>query len=1360
MANGETKNAGTSVECNYTNLGVYGGTSTAITAQWTIVCGNNAIADGDQCVCKSGYTAMDSEGNCYVNLNCATGATQVKNTCVCSDNSKSYAYGLKKCVTQNIATLDNNMLNACKGSDYKYAPTIDANGNFQGKCTLANGNIINSSDTIQATIVAACANWNADSGICWVCDNADYRFYQGQCTLESEIGCTNSTYNEETGNCDCNEGFVPSSEPKSCVLCSQLHTNSEYDTATKSCKCASGYQDIDDSDDLQCVANVIKLDLDAREGTLGIEKAIYQRYNVGFFLDEAATTKQIGVQTCTECNKLTVPTRQGHKFNGYYNQINDGKQIIDENGYVVSNSLATTFTVTGTLFAQWTPNTYTIAFDANKPNAASSDVSGTMANISMTYDVAKNLATNTYKLTGWTFAGWLGSDGKTYANGQSVKNLTAQNGEEVTMKAQWTPNTYTVSYAGNGNTAGLAPTAPVSCTYDSDCVAPNNTYVKTGYVFAGWKCTGGTTACDGDIIGEGASLKNVSTGAPITLTAQWGQNAYMIAFNANKPENATSNIKGIMQNMPMVYDVEQNLNRNAYELTGWTFAGWLGSDGKTYTDGQLVKNLATQSDETITMKAQWTPNTYTIAFDANKPENATSNVTGLMQVLPMTYDVAKNLGANLYKLTGWTFTGWLGSDGKTYTNDQSVKNLTAQNGEKVTMKAQWVPNTYNVTLNKNGGTGDTETIRCTFDSMSCALPAIDFERTGYVSANKWCTMTNGNGTCFEPGVSTNFSNTASNVTLYAAWTPGVFKVELRASDATENANQGPVYLKYANGWYSDANATQELTSIGADLPEKFGTSYIFAGYELNGVKIVNEDGLLNTATDALKVTSKPAIAKAMWINGTTKCQDGYYYPGMGVQCTVCPKDNWCPAGAYLTDSYTVGGLNKCPNGGKTLGTGNASATACYLEKLACNVENGAGERTCFYNTGAKEYIAQCSTCIVTTCNSGSSQVGNTCEVHKEDAVYKDNDVFTCAELTGGRYPNADAGTKDEANCFRNCALQANAFEMNGRDYFGIKDTCEIVLCNDGYTLENGVCVLCPTGSVCKPDNAKPQSCASLTNGEYPLSKDGSDNIEDCFKICPEFEVEYGTAKATAFYPNACEYKCVSETGNPGKIVDNKCVETSCNYNFERVNGVCQPCNRKNALSYKKTGNCVVDSCEKGFHPNAQECVADVRSCNIKNAEAAEQVWDATKNAFTECRITKCKEGYHIDQNVCQPNTKSCEVENGVGTRKWDDTKKTWGECIATKCNPGYTNNDALTDEPWKQCGRCDNMYGAFGDLAASSYVRECEIATCMYQGEKYVLENNECRLICTESSDFTGTRYWNDKTKRCEHNCNPGYMSW
>ncbi|GHT01106.1 hypothetical protein AGMMS49525_01000 [Bacteroidia bacterium] len=86
-------------------------------------------------------------------------------------------------------------------------------------------------------------------------------------------------------------------------------------------------------------------------------------------------------------------------------------------------------------------NTYTVSYDGNGAT------DGSTASSSHTYDAAKNLATNGFTKTGYTFAGWAtsASGPVVYSNGQSVSNLTPTNNGTVTLYAKWTPNTYTIN---------------------------------------------------------------------------------------------------------------------------------------------------------------------------------------------------------------------------------------------------------------------------------------------------------------------------------------------------------------------------------------------------------------------------------------------------------------------------------------------------------------------------------------------------------------------------------------------------------------------------------------------------------------------------------------------------------------------------------------------------------------------------------------------------------------------------------------------------------------------------------------------------------------------------------------------------
>ena len=170
----------------------------------------------------------------------------------------------------------------------------------------------------------------------------------------------------------------------------------------------------------------------------------------------------------------------------------------------------------------------------------------------------------------------------------------------------------------------------------------------------------------------------------------------------------------------------------------------------------------------------------------------------------------------------------------------------------------------------------------------------------------------------------------------------------------------------------------------------------------------------------------------------------------------------------------------------------------------------------------------------------------------------------------------------------------------------------------------------------------------------------------------------------------------------------------------------------------------------------------MQECSAPNAIYAEKVWDYKLKAYSDCLVRECEYGFHIASNACVSDVQPCDVDNGAGFKEWDHDLNKWGECEASVCDPGYTSDPSMTNERTKQCGRCKNAYSIDGDLAATNFRRECEIASCLYQGERFDLQNNECVPICPteEYSDDTGTMKWNPTTKKCERTCFDGYTMW
>ena len=338
-------------------------------------------------------------------------------------------------------------------------------------------------------------------------------------------------------------------------------------------------------------------------------------------------------QTATE--PTPAPTATGYIFGGWY------KESECENEFDFNTGI----TAHITLYAKWTPITYTVSFDNNGGT-------GTMDSQTLTYNQAQTLTANTFTRTGYTFNGWntqANGQGTNYTDKQSVKNLASTNGATITLYAQWKIQTFTVTFNSNGGT-GTMVSQPF--TYNVAQNLTSNTFTRTGYTFNGWNTQAngqGTTYTDQQSV--------TLTTAGLTLYAQWKANTYTVAFNANGGT-------GSMSNQSFTYGQSQSLTANAFTRTNYAFKNWntkADGSGANYTDKQSVSNLTTTNGETITLYAQWTP-TYTIIWLANGQEFHTQTaVEGTVLDLPDSEPYAASYACDDKVFVGWTATQINGS---------------------------------------------------------------------------------------------------------------------------------------------------------------------------------------------------------------------------------------------------------------------------------------------------------------------------------------------------------------------------------------------------------------------------------------------------------------------------------------------------------------------------------------------------------------------------------------------------------------------------------------------------------------------------------------------------------------------------
>ena len=141
-----------------------------------------------------------------------------------------------------------------------------------------------------------------------------------------------------------------------------------------------------------------------------------------------------------------------------------------------------------------------------------------------------------------------------------------------------------------------------------------------------------------------------------------------------------------------IYQIEHNTyhtisgviyNHPGYEIIGW----YTNDDGTGDKYGVGEKYLFNGNPGDLTIYAIWQAHSYYVQFDPNIPSGIA--YTGSMEKVQYNYNTSYTLPANQYVYKGYIFSGWLGSDGKTYVECQVVINLTEEDGETIILYAIW-----------------------------------------------------------------------------------------------------------------------------------------------------------------------------------------------------------------------------------------------------------------------------------------------------------------------------------------------------------------------------------------------------------------------------------------------------------------------------------------------------------------------------------------------------------------------------------------------------------------------------------------------------------------------------------------------
>lgn len=533
----------------------------------------------------------------------------------------------------------------------------------------------------------------------------------------------------------------------------------------------------------------------------------------GGTVDPTSTTKTHGSTLGT----LPTPTRAAdaqytYTFKGWFTATTGGTQI----------SASTTVTGNVTYYAQWTATlrSYTATFNGNG--------GGTPSPSTITKTYGSELGTlPTCSRTGYTFLGWYTAS----SGGTKISSTTKITGT-VTYYAQWSINSYTLTYNVNGGNA-VSP-ASKSIQYGSAYgTLPKPTKSSDAeytYAFAGWytAASGGTQVTANTTMGAGNT----------TIYAHWTatRRSYTINYQTTYGSlNRTSQSVAYGSKGSCILTMPANDAQYTYTFQGWYTAA-NGSETK-------VGSSLTLETPSVTGAATY----YAYVTRSTKSYTHTFNANGGGTVSPATITKAYNTALGILPTvsrTGYTFVGWF--DTSAASGGTQATTSTKITGTK-TWYARWSINSYTFTFDKNGGnTPSSTTITKEYNTAVGTLPTCTRNANNtykYAFAGWFDTSASSGGTQL-----TTATKVTSNKTWYARWTS-----TYKNYTVTWDGNGGTPSKSSSSFHYNDALGT---------LPTATRTGYTFKGWS------TSKTGTVNVSTTT-KVTANVTYYAVWTINSYT-----------------------------------------------------------------------------------------------------------------------------------------------------------------------------------------------------------------------------------------------------------------------------------------------------------------------------------------------------------------------------------------------------------------------------------------------------------------------------------------------------------
>ena len=597
---------------------------------------------------------------------------------------------------------------------------------------------------------------------------------------------------------------------------------------------------------------------------------------------------------------LPTPTRAAtaeysYTFAGWFTAASGGTQI----------STTTTVTENVTYYAHWTATkrSYTATFNGNGGSTPSP------SSITKEYNTALGTLP-TCSRTGYTFLGWY-----TASSGGTKISTTTVVTKDITYYAQWSINSYTLTFNPNGGT--VTPTSKdleYNSAYGTLPTPTRASDAQYTYTFAGWytAATGGTQVT--------ATTKMAAKDT--TVYAHWTSNtrSYTVSYKTTYGTlNRTSQSVAYNSKGSCTLTMPNNTAEFTYTFVGWYTAA---NGGGTKVGSELTLETPAITG-TVTYYAYVTRSTksYTHTFNPN----------GGGTVSPSTITKAYNTALGTLPTvsrTGYTFVGWF--DTSAASGGTQATTTTKVTGTK-TWYARWSINSYTFTFDKNGGntpsaTAITKEYNTAIGTLPTCTRSADNTYT-YAFAGWFDTSASSGGTQL-----TTTTKVTSNKTWYARWTSTYINYTV-----TWNGNGGTPSKSSSSFHYNDALGT---------LPTATRTGYTFKGWSTSA------NGPVNVSTTT-KVTGDVTYYAIWQINSytlTVTAGTGGTVSGSGTYnygATATLKAT--PSAGYHFVKWSDGNTNASRT---VTVTGNATYIATFeqdpylnLDKTSLTFEAAGGTQT-------------------------------------------------------------------------------------------------------------------------------------------------------------------------------------------------------------------------------------------------------------------------------------------------------------------------------------------------------------------------------------------------------------------------------